>query len=846
VSIPRATVRLQFHRDFTLDDARDVVGFYADLGISHFYASPLTAARPGSTHGYDVIDYDAINPELGGYDALVRLGEALRVRGMGLVLDIVPNHMAASEHNRWWRDVLSRGRASEYADYFDIDWESADPELHGRVLLPVLARPLAEAIANIRVVDDRGELLLDVGAGRLPIAQETLEPGAIPADYDDRTRLRALIDRQHYALAHWRDAATRINWRRFFEISDLVALRMDRAHVFEAVHRLVFRLYADGLIDGVRVDHIDGIADPRVYCERLRAGFARTGRHGAPYVVVEKILARGERLREDWRVDGTTGYDFMDLASALLHDASGASALDTLWREVGGEDSLATTVRIARREIATTSFPADVDGVVRAWSAIEHALRIAPQPDAATMRAALVRVLETFERYRTYLEPGRDDAHERAVLDLALAQATVAAEAPVRDAIVRLGRRLIEATREADSPASTLLRRFQQLTPPVAAKAVEDTAFYRYGRLISRNEVGADPAQLAIGADTFHASFIERAERTPHAMLATATHDHKRGEDVRARLAVLSELAEPWSECVKRWRMANAKLRITPAAPSPADEYMLYQTLIGAWPTNLGTGDPRGLAQFADRIEAWQLKAIREAKLRTGWIDPDAAYEHACASFLRALLDPAHTAVGELDDFAARIAPAGAVNGLVQTLLRSTAPGVPDLYQGCDRWDLSLVDPDNRRAVDYSARRDAALDGDIAVLASHWRDGRVKQAVLARVLHARAAHAEVFAAGAYQPLVVEGPLREHVIAFARAYADELVVVLAARGIAGWLDRDTLRMRASHWRDTIVRTPHARMKFIDVLTRRPIALDHAAIALEEAFETLPLALLTRAT
>ena len=861
MSSPRATVRLQFHRGFTLDDACTVVGYYADLGISHIYASPLTTARPGSTHGYDVIDYGAINPELGGFDALARLGTTLRARSMGLVLDIVPNHMAASEHNPWWRDLLAHGRDSRYADWFDIDWEPGDAELRGRVLAPFLAEPLENALASMRVGCEppQRRYFVEIGGQRFPLAAGTLPPGEdaerILATYNGgspaaRERLRALLDRQHYRLAHWREAATRINWRRFFEIGDLVALRMDRDDVFEAVHRFVFRLYGDGLIDGVRVDHVDGIADPRVYCERLRAGLMQAAPGDdarTPYVVVEKILAHGETLHEDWRVDGTTGYDFMDQCSAVLHDASGAAVLDALWREAGTDADFEACVRAARREVATSAFAADIDAVVRCWNAVESADPVLPAPDADAMRAALVRVLEYFERYRTYLEPGRDDACERAVLEAATARAA-AADGRARGAIERLRRRLIEAARDPNAPASALLRKFQQLTPPVAAKAVEDTAFYRYARLISRNEVGADPSRLASTVGEFHAECAARAERTSLAMLATATHDHKRGEDVRARLAVLSEIAPAWRAAVHRWRAMNSDLCTptgTAEAPSPADEYMLYQTIVGAWPCGLEIGDAAALGRFLERLLAWQQKALREAKRRTSWADPDAGYERACAEFLRAVFDPARPALSELGHFAARIAPVGALNSLVQALLRSTAPGVPDLYQGCDYWDFSLVDPDNRRAVDHAARRDSLVDDDIAALAAHWRDGRVKQALIARVLRWRTRHGSLFARGRYVRLAVDGPLRDHVVAFMREHDGDAVLVLAARHAAHLIEGDAPRIPPERWRDTLARLPSGGGTWRDVVARKDVGTTGDAIRLADAFETLPLAVLAPA-
>ncbi|MEO7072896.1 MAG: malto-oligosyltrehalose synthase, partial [Rhodanobacter sp.] len=713
-SPPRALGRLQFHAGFTLDDAIPVVGYYAALGISHLYASPILAARPGSAHGYDVIDCSRINPELGGEPALRRLVQCLREHGMGLILDIVPNHMYAGAGNAWWMDVLRQGRASAFAGHFDIDWQSPDPLVRGRVLLPILGDTYAASLqcGNVRLAFDAmgREFVLAVHDAHLPLSPETqeqLQYAALEvvlraydvADPVGHERLHTLIERQHYRLVLWKLASDLVNYRRFFDINELAGVRVERTRVFEASHALIFRLYAQGLIDGLRVDHVDGLADPHRYCRQLRHRLRRLQHERPPqapggpaYIVVEKILAEGERLRPGWQVDGTTGYDFMEQVAGVLHNATGASMLDELWRSICGNDGdFAAYARLAREQILVDSFEAERDRTSRAlFDAARSALQTR-DVSLAAIRRVLVQLLVWFPVYRTYAGGLGRDAIDEAVFQRAAAQAArhvrLEDRALLGDMATWLGgqapRQLPPGrVRKARERA---LRIFQQATSPMAAKAVEDTACYRYGRLLSRNEVGADPGRLAIDADDFHAACAERAREWPHALLATATHDHKRGEDARMRLAVLSDIAPQWARCVDRWRLVHASLCTEVdgrRAPSPADEYMLYQSIVGAWPLALEPDDAAGLERLGARLAQWQQKALREAKHRSRWTQPNEAYEDACASFLSALLVAGSAPSRGLHAFVQRIAAAGVANSLAQTVLKLTVPGVPDIYQG--------------------------------------------------------------------------------------------------------------------------------------------------------------------
>jgi len=819
-SPPRALARLQFHAGFTLDDAAAQVDYYAELGVSHLYASPLFTARPGSNHGYDVIDYHQVNPELGGEPALQRLVHKLRAHGMGLVLDIVPNHMFAGPGNAWWTDVLRHGRASRYAGYFDIDWRSPDPLVRGHVLLPILGKPFSQALrdGDVRLDREGDGYALRVHDNPLPLSQAAVEalrgagePSAVLAAHDGRDetgfhRLHALLEQQHYRLALWKLANDMVDYRRFFDINELVGLRMDRTRVFEDSHALVFRLYAEGMIDGLRVDHVDGLADPHRYCRQLRHRLRRLQRQrpasaprGSAYLVVEKILAEGERLRPDWRMDGTTGYDFMDQVGALLHDGAGEAMLTERWQAISAERAdFATVARTARRQILVDSFEAELDRTARALFDAARADVSTRDVSLPAIRRVLVELLVHFPVYRTYAGGLGRDAVDEGVFQQAYARARHHVRIEDRELLAEVSAWLGGQAPRGLPPGRVrqarerAMRIFQQATSPMAAKAVEDTACYRYGRLISRNEVGADPGHLALDLPTFHALCAERARDYPRNLLATATHDHKRGEDARARLAVLSQaaVAPQWASAVERWRERNERLRTAvdgAGAPSPADEYMLYQTLVGAWPLTLAPDDRQGLAGFCECIAQWQRKALREAKRRSRWTLPNEPYEDACEAFLAALLAPANGFAVELHAFVQRIAAAGAANSLVQATLRLTTPGLPDTYQGTDFWDFSLVDPDNRRPVDFDERR-RTLGAAVSWggLLQNWRHGSLKQRVLRELLQLRRRQPDVFAQGSYRTLSMEAPgdqRGDRLVAFERKLDGHAVVVLALRHTA---------------------------------------------------------------
>jgi (1->4)-alpha-D-glucan 1-alpha-D-glucosylmutase len=751
MTAPRATYRLQLHEGFTFADAEAIVPYLADLGISHAYLSPITTAAKGSTHGYDVVDPTAINPELGGEEGFRSLVAALRARDMGVVIDIVPNHMGvAGGENAWWNDVLARGRDSDYANVFDIDWSKP-------VMLPVLGDPLPKALADGAIAIE-GDEVVAYGEHRFPLR---------PKDHGTTDPVEEVLDRQHYRLAWWRTADDELNWRRFFTVNELAGVRVGDPAVFARTHALILRLWEERLIDGVRIDHVDGLTDPAGYCRTLR------DKMGPDAIIwIEKILGAGEPLAADWGVDGTSGYDFMEEVSALLHDPAGEAPLGEAWAALSGRPAeFAPEELQARQDELAWQFEGQLKGCVRAFAALADSdPGNVLTPDM--LRRAIERLLWVFPVYRTYGTGDSAPAGDAAIR--ALARERVAPLIPpgeefVVDAV--LAWLAGEGPGDADL-ATQAVRRFQQLSAPVAAKGVEDTAFYRYGRLLSRNDVGFDADRFAMTADEFHARMAARATDWPRALLATATHDHKRGEDVRARLAVLSGMAELWLTHVRRW---NALAETMLDGVDPADAYMLYQTLYAAWPEGLAADDADGLAAFAERVNAWQQKALREGKLRSSWEAPQEDYEARCAALTEALLDPARSAafLADLAELRTAAAPAAEAATLVQMALRLTVPGVPDTYQGTELPDLSLVDPDNRRPVDYAARVAALADGSSA-----------KLALMARLLDLRRERPALFADGDYRAVAAQGARAPDLLAFTRAHGGErLFVAVALRGVA---------------------------------------------------------------
>jgi len=950
--IPRATYRLQFHQDFGFDDAIKVLPYLARLGISHVYCSPITRARPGSTHGYDVVAHDQINPELGGAAGYERFSTALRSLGMGQILDMVPNHMGVlGANNPWWSDVLENGPASLFAEHFDIDWHPIDPELDGKVLLPALGEHYGSVLESgqLRLVfeADGGRFVVryhehrfpldpasypavlrlassrspDAPAGRalegfadaferLP-ARDRLEPdalasrryeaplrqaelaravegdaslaGAITQALDvfntdtPRDALHALLQRQAYRLAYWRVAADEINYRRFFDINELAALRIENEVVFEDTHRLALDLAANGTVDGLRIDHPDGLHDPAQYFERLQQGYAKRkgivlkaldagGRPHRPlYVVAEKIAAPHEAVPETWHVHGTTGYRFAAVANGVLIDTAARARFDRLWRWFTGIDAdFGVLAHDGKRAVMRDALASELTTLATRLLRIARADRRTRDHTFNSLRGALAEVAACLPVYRTYIVDG-PSAQDLRYIDWAVAQArrhSPAADASVFDFVRRclIGQALPDAPDGVAAAALSFAMRFQQFSAPVAAKGVEDTAFYRGLRLASLNEVGSEPGSFGLTLRAFHGASADRAARWPHTILATSTHDNKRSEDVRTRIDVLSEAPGVWRVALGRWRRMNASQRRSLGkdnaflAPSAADEYLLYQTLLGTWPA---TGlDDAALPAYRERIERYMLKAAREAKAHTNWVNPDAEYEAALSGFVGALLARIrpNAFLADLQERARPVAWFGALNSLTLVLLKFTSPGVPDLYQGNELMDFSLVDPDNRRPVDFALREQwlAELEAvhaepdratTVAALVAAPHDGRAKLWISARLLELRRQRPALFEAGDYTPLTVKGAHAAHVIAYQRRHADDTLIVVAGRLFAQLgVPVGDLPVGQTTWSDTVVSLPNrlAGQRFVNVLSGDTVAVRDGGIRLAQAFEHVPVA------
>ncbi len=863
--IPLATYRLQLNGGFTFDDAVAVVPYLKSLGITHVYASPFMKARKGSMHGYDIVDHNQINPELGGEAGLDRLNEALKANDLGLLLDFVPNHMGVHfDDNTWWLDVLEWGQTSPHAASFDIDWDMLPYRTKGGILLPILGTSYGDALENgdikLRYNSDEGSFSAWYFEHRLPIAPERysqiLRTAVSEAGADDSNTgqqilnlaeyytgprrpnraeapqfkatlksisgaaamiergldayrtgarratqiqaLHGLLERQHYKLGHWRLATSEINYRRFFDVNSLAGLRVEDAATFERVHRLLARLIAENKVQGIRLDHIDGLRDPAQYCLRLQRLIreARGVSRHPFYLLIEKILGEGEQLPNLAGVHGTTGYEWLNVFTRLLIDNKGLEVLDETWRQASNvAPDFVPVLFEAKRRVLETLLTSEFTVLTRILARIASGHYSTRDFSAASLQRAFELYVLHFPVYRTYLTSTTVSTKDRDLITQTIEKARAEwfdADEGLFD-FLRDVLTLDLAGPERAAHGKPRIRRFalkvQQFTGPMMAKSLEDTAFYRYHRLHALNEVGGDASASELSVDDFHEQMKARVERSPYSMTSTATHDTKRGEDGRARVAALSELAGEWTSLVGRWKGLNAQhvtTNGTMRAPSPAFEYMLYQALIGAWPHDIDQ-------TFVARMKAYALKAAREGKLETSWLNPNKIYEKGVDAFLGRILDPARSAefLSSFSAFAARTSLLGAVNSLSQITLKATIPGVPDFYQGTEFWDLSLVDPDNRRPVDFNARQKAlsSLDTlDWNELAASWADGRIKLAWTKKLLDLRRALPDVFTRGDYIPLATAGVHANHVIAFARIHKKDTVIVAVSRHLAPLSDQ----------------------------------------------------------
>ena len=876
--IPCATYRLQFNRGFTFQQAREILDYLRELGISDVYASPLFQAGPESTHGYDTCSFGKINPNLGSAEDFERFTAALKERGLGMLLDLVPNHMSATLSNPWWLDVLENGPESRYARFFDIDWRPPNPALHGKVLLPVLEDHYGHVLESgkLRLVSDGGKLFIAYYDRNFPVNAATIAELGVenpdqfngkPGNAQSFDRFDALIQRQHYRLAYWRVAVEEINYRRFFDVTEMVALKMELSEVFRETHELVFDWLAQGKITGLRIDHPDGLWDPKQYLKRLQTG-------QPPYVIVEKILCGEEPLPRDWPGEGTTGYDFLNRVNGLFVDESNVSAFDKIYCEfIGNDTPFAEIVHRSRKQVLERAFASEVNSL--AWRLKDIAARTRSGRDFtfSQLRGALEEIAANFPVYRTYLTENSNVVSEqdRHVIEHAIENAREHAAGKMEPITFDFIKRLLLGELDLDEPEQKRAREFamklQQLTGPAMAKGLEDTAFYRFNRLISLNEVGGEPGKFGTSPEEFHEANGVMAKLWPHTLLATATHDTKRGEDLRARLNVLSEMPAEWQDAATRWAQMNrGKKTLLDNSPAPDanDEYLLYQTLVGAWPGNLE--DEEGLKAFRARVGAFMLKAVKEAKIHTSWTEPNTEYEKALQNFVERVLASGgkNPFVDDLQRFARRVAFFGRFNSLAQTLLKLTSPGVPDFYQGAELWDLNLVDPDNRRPVDYDARRKLLAElrnkfedvadaggGFFSELLRDEEPGAMKQFLIWRTLAFRGTRRELFDAGEYLPLSAVGERQQHLCAFARKHKDQTIAVIAPRQVFGLTEgREVAPIGSGIWKDTMVSLPNVRAGdlFRNVLTREMVpAIEKdggAALELAQALKSFPVALLEK--
>jgi (1->4)-alpha-D-glucan 1-alpha-D-glucosylmutase len=992
--IPRATYRVQLNKSFTFKDVTAIVPYLGALGISHVYCSPYFKARAGSVHGYDVVDHNQINPEIGDREDFEKFVQALRAHGMGHILDIVPNHVGImGSDNAWWMDVLENGQASKYADYFDIEWDPANPALRGKVLIPVLGDPygavLEKGELELKFERAMGSFAVFYHEHRMPIDPKTyplifdcvlaatysgelenLRRGAasLPDRHDpsdeqieqrneakenlkrrlialcgnepavcetiDRVMrdfagtpgndgsfdaLHELLEAQAYRLASWRVAPDEINYRRFFDVNDLAGLRVENLKVFEDTHRLLFELIGEGKIDGLRVDHPDGLRDPEQYFQRLQGRVAElkgttAGGGSAPgsgsdagasvrsaagaaallaspiaandppdfgvagqkrnlpiYLVAEKITASFEHMPATWPVHGETGYHFANVVNRLLVDAATKARMDRVYHSFIDQTLEWSNVAYdAQHMVLRRSLASELGVVTNMLTRIAQADRHTRDLTFNSLRQTLAEVIACFPVYRVYVGNNVSET-DRRYIDWAIASARrrrTAGDAPAFDFVrSALLMELPVATETLRRQLRNFAMKFQQVTAPVTAKGIEDTSLYRFNRLTSLNEVGGEPDAYGSSARAFHADSQYRARFWPHEMLGTSTHDTKRSEDVRARINVLSEMTQLWRKTIERWTRINRlkKKEVEgQTAPSLNDEYLLYQTLIGCWP--LEDLDEAAMTTYRERIEAYMSKAAREAKSRTSWANVNPEYEDALLQFVRACLEQREGNLFLTDLIAVqrRICRFGLLNSLSQTLCKLTAPGVPDIYQGNELWDFSLVDPDNRRPVDYQKRRtllaelesqdlDDCVDrGLMQSLVEGLRDGRAKLFLTWKALQLRREHAELFRDGEYIPLRVTGVHASNVCAFARRHAGALVVTIAPRLYLRLLvENEAPPQGETVWGDTAVELPKEITEPIElrnVLVNRPVPASSSGsrvvVRLADALEHFPVALLVR--
>lgn len=953
--IPRATYRFQFNKTFTFNDALNLLPYLNDLGISHIYASPILEARPGSMHGYDLINHSRINPEIGSLRDFVKFCRAIEQANMRLILDIVPNHMGVGKTNPWWMDVLENGPASEYAEYFDIDWRPVKGELNGKVVIPVLGDSYGNVLTSgqLKLIfrEESGSLLFQYYEHELPvnpvsypdvlglrleelskllgadsvelaeyqsilsafshlpghmepsgfnrrITEKTLQMrrlaelcakkpvivefinvnlslfhGAEQSETSAFERMHNLLEAQAFRLVFWRVANDEINYRRFFDVNDLAALRTEDSRVFSDMHQFIFKLIERGYVHGLRIDHPDGLFDPAQYfydlqksvAERIGTQFSEKNAGLPCYILVEKILAPFEKLEENWAVHGTTGYDFLNEVLGVMIQGENDEQFTRIYDEFVGEHSSYEEMKLkSKYTILAMVLASELNMLAHRLSQIAESSWYYRDITLNAIRNALREILVNFPVYRTYCKPGNVDKSAIQFIDWAISKAK-RNDSVARESVYEFIRSvlLLEAQQspvptgndsELDfkKAVETFAMKFQQFSGPVMAKSVEDTLFYRYARFVALNEVGGEPEKFSSSVAAFHKRNQQRVQRYPNSMLATSTHDTKRSEDVRARLAVLSEIPQEWERRVNLWARMNRQKKVESAngmVPDPHTEYFFYQTLLGSFPLQMDSDD--ALASYRQRIVDYMMKAVREAKQFTSWINQNSEYEQRIADFVNEVLTdgPNNAFLPDLRKFVDAIGLFGLHNSMIQSIVKLSCPGVPDLYQGSELWDFSLVDPDNRRPVDFAARQQMLNEfrsGDdefLSRLFAQASDGRIKLFAISRLLKLREKNPALFENGSYIPLCVNGEKAQHLIAFARrSEAGDTLIVILPRFVLSLLataedaaDRaipsaNSLRFsdlaNPAYWADTEIVLPaeFAGLAWRNLLTDKNLQLD----------------------
>ncbi|MFH2034489.1 MAG: malto-oligosyltrehalose synthase [Candidatus Margulisiibacteriota bacterium] len=806
--VPQAVYRLQFNQDFDFRQAEGMVGYLKELGVSDIYASPIFKARAGSSHGYDVVDLNTINPELGGEQAFDSLIGKVKENGLFWIQDVISNHMAYDRQNLMLMNVLENGRSSKYAGFFDIEWDHLYENLKGQLLAPFLGKFYAECLKDgeIKLVREGERITLNYFEHKFPLNKNSYsrffpDTETAIARYNSNPDLMdELLKEQFFRISFWKVACEEINYRRFFNINDLISLSVEDEHVFNETHELIKRLVAEKKFDGLRVDHIDGLYDPKTYLERLRQ-FSKSA-----YIVVEKILAAQESLPSEWPVQGTTGYDFLNHLNGVFCRTDRQKEFARIYyRFTGLTVSFDDLNAYKKRQVIGKHMAGDIDNLAHMIKRMAGGDRYGRDITLYGLRRALVEVMVYFPVYRTYISADLFSESDRAYLKAAFDKARekspgLSYELDFIEKFFFINGFSEKLTEEEKKNALRFMMRFQQFTGPLMAKGFEDSVLYAYNKLISLNEVGGDPSRFGVKAKEFHEFNKKRARQFKHSLNETATHDTKRGEDVRARINVLSEMPKEWKNNLKAWsRLNKAKKKNVNGRhmPDENDEYFIYQTLLGSMPF-----DQVITRDYRDRIKAYMIKAVREAKRHTAWIKPDIEYEDACLAFIDRLFEDQF--LDKFLPFQKKIAFYGIYNSLSQALIKMTAPGVPGFYQGAELWDLNLVDPDNRRPVDFESRKrllKEIKESQIKDLLATKEDGRVKMFLIWRVLAVRNAMPDLFASGGYRPLRAEGKHKDRVVAFARQRGDQKAVVIAPRFLTGVLGE-----AGFSWQDTVLKLP----------------------------------------